>query len=160
MGYVVWRFIQAFLDPEHNDSKDFPNVVRRIAYGISGFIYAGIAYSAIEILTESAEDGSRTPTEWVLIVMSVPLGRLLVTAGGLMFFGVGCYYFYRAFKAEFRKRLKLHHMSDAAKIWCTIVGRSGIAARGFVYIVIGTYATSAAWEYDPDMIKCTEGDHS
>ena len=156
MGYVVWRFIQAFLDPEHNDSRDFQDIVRRIGYGISGFVYAGIAYSAIEILTESSEDGSRTPTEWALIVMRLPLGRWLVTAGGLMFFGVGCYYFYRAFKAEFRKRLKLHHMSDVAKTWATIAGRIGIAARGFVYVVIGIYAARAAWEFDPEMIKTTE----
>ena len=47
-------------------------------------------------------------------------------------------------------------MSGVAKIWATIAGRVGIAARGFVYVMIGIYAARAAWEFDPEMIKTTE----
>lgn len=156
MGYVVWRFIQAFLDPEHNDGKSFQDIVRRIGYGMSGLVYAGIAYSAIEILTDFPKEDGRTPTDWALLIMRVPLGRAAVSAVGLMFFGVGCYYFYRAFRAEFRKRFKLHQMSSVAKTWATVAGQVGIAARGVVYVVIGIYAIRAAWEFDPNMIKTTE----
>lgn len=156
-GYVVWRFIQAFLDPEHNDNKTFKDIVRRIGYGTSGLVYASIAYSAVDILTAySSDSGSRTPSDWALIVMRVPLGRIFVTAGGFLFFGIGCYYFYRSFKAEFKKRLKLHKMSNVAKTWATVAGRVGIAARGVVYVVIGVYAMKAAWGFNPEMVKTTE----
>lgn len=155
MGYVVWRFLQAFLDPEHK-GRDISDIVRRIGYACSGMVYAGIAYSAVEILTESAEREDRSAEEWVFLIMRQPLGRWLVGAAGFVFFSIGCYYFYRAVKAEFRKRFKRHRMSDAEKVWASVVGRVGIAARGVVYAVIGISAMQAAWFLDADEIKTTE----
>ena len=156
MGYVIWRFIQAFLDPEHNSSCNITDIVRRLGYACSGLVYASIAYSVIEILTEEAQEGDRTADDWALIVMNQPMGRLLVGAAGLVFFFIGCYYFYRAIKAEFRKRFKRHKMSDVEKTWASIVGRVGIAARGVVYVVIGISAIRAAWDYDAEKVRTTE----
>ncbi|MGC1305901.1 MAG: DUF1206 domain-containing protein [Phormidesmis sp.] len=155
MGYVVWRFIQAFLDPEHSGCNA-SDIVRRIGYGCSGLVYASIAYSVVEILDESSEKGGKTAQDWAFIIMSKPHGRWLVGAVGLGFCGIGCYYFYRAIKAEFRKRFKRHQMSDIEKTWASVVGRVGIAARGVVYLVIGVSAVRAAWTFDPKMIKDTE----
>ena len=155
IGYVVWRFLQAFLDPEHSGC-DASDIVRRIGYGCSGIVYASIAYSAVEILEESSESDDRSAEEWVFMIMRQPFGRWLIGAAGLVFFCIGCYYFYRAVKAAFRKRFKLHKMSAAAKRWAFIVGRVGIAARGVVYTVIGIFAMRAAWLVDADEIKTTE----
>lgn len=155
MGYVVWRFIQAFWDPEHS-GNDFSDIVRRIGYGCSGLVYASIAYSVVEILTDEPSKAEKGIEDWAYTVMTRPLGRVLVGAGGLLFFGIGCYYFYRAVKAEFRKRFKRHKMSDTAKIWASIVGRVGIAARGVVYVLVGSYAMGAAWQFEPELIKTTE----
>lgn len=168
IGYVVWRFIQAAIDPEHNNSfkdgdKDsdwsWSDILRRISYACSGIAYLAVAYSAFETLDLASEDSGsgRALEDRALMIMQQPLGRVAVGIGGLIVCGIGCYYFYRAIKAEFRKRFKRHHMSDAAKIWATIAGRVGIAARGFVYLVIGGSALRAAWEFDPSMIKTTEG---
>ena len=154
VGYVVWRFIQAFLDPEHSSTKA-ADIIRRISYGCSGLVYAGLAYSAVEILTADSSEG-KTAQEWAYTIMSKPFGRWVVGAGGLMFVGIGGYYFYRAIKAKFRKRFKQHEMSEAARTWATFAGRFGIAARGVVYAVIGAYATRAAWLFEPDMVKTTE----
>ena len=156
MGYVVWRFIQAFLDPEHRgcDSSD---IVRRIGYACSGLVYASIAYSVIEILTGTNSDGGKTAEEWAFLIFSWPFGRWIVGGSGALFFGISCYYFYRAIKAEFRKRFMLHKMSSVAKAWAIVVGQVGIAARGIVYAVIGVYAMRAAWEIDAEFIKTSEG---
>ncbi|MEL6605636.1 MAG: DUF1206 domain-containing protein [Cyanobacteria bacterium J06614_10] len=155
IGYVVWRFIQAGWDPEHRGCRA-TDIVRRIGYGSSGLMYASIAYSVVEVLTGTDSDGGKAAEEWAFAVMTVRFGRCLVGAGGLLFFGIGCYYFYRAIRAEFRKRFKLHKMSDVAKTWATVAGRVGIAARGVVYIVIGASGIQAAWAFDPDLIKTSE----
>ena len=155
MGYVVWRLIQAALDPEHN-SCEFSDILRRFSYACSGAVYAGVAFSAFKILTNKSSGGGKTAEGWAFTVMQQPLGRWLVIASGLLFSGIGCYYFYRAIKAEFRKRFRLHKMSGITKTWATVVGRIGIAARGFVYIVIGFYGMKAGWEFNPEMIKTTE----
>lgn len=156
MGYVVWRFIQAFLDPEHSSSRETSDIVRRLSYAFSGLVYASVAYSAVKILTPSEEGGGKTAQQWALDIMQKPFGRWLVGAGGLLFCGIGFYYLYRAIKAEFRKRLKLRNMSDVEKTWATAVGRIGIAARGVVYIVIGFFGVRAAWSFNSEMIKTTE----
>ncbi len=88
--------------------------------------------------------------------MKQPFGRWLLGAIGLTFFAIGCYYFYRAIKAAFRKRFKQHKMSDAEKMWASIVGRVGIASRGVVYVVIGIFTMRAAWLFDAKEIKTTE----
>jgi len=156
MGYVVWRFIQAFLDPEHSSSCGASDIVRRIGYGISGVVYASIAYSVVEILTDAPEGDEKSPEEWAFMLMTQPFGRWLLGAIGLGFFAIGCYYFYRAVKADFRRRFKRHKMSDVEKNWASIVGRVGIAARGVVYVVIGIFAVRAAWLFDANEIKTTE----
>ncbi|MEL6779613.1 MAG: DUF1206 domain-containing protein [Cyanobacteria bacterium J06597_16] len=155
MGYVVWRFIQATLDPEHSDCAP-KDVLRRISYACSGLAYAGVALSAVKILMASSEDGGKTPQSYAFSIMLQPFGRWVVGTCGLLVVGIGGYYFYRAIKAEFRKRLKRDNMSDIAKTWATLAGRVGIAARGCVYAVIGSYAMRAAWSFDPSMIKTTE----
>ena len=155
MGYVVWRFIQAAIDPEHS-GKDASDILRRFSYACSGLAYAGVAFTAVKILTASDSQGGKTIQDRAVELMQMPFGRWLVAAGGLTVFGIGCYYFYRAIKAEFRKRFKRHHMSDVAKTWASIAGRIGIAARGFVYVVIGFFGMQAAWNFDPSLIKTTE----
>lgn len=155
MGYVLWRFIQAIWDPEHSGSG-FVDIVRRVGYGCSGLVYASIAYSVVEILTDQPSLDERSLEEWTYEIMIRPTGRLLVGAVGLVFFVTGCYYFYRAIKADFRKRFKRHQMSDAEKTWASIVGRVGIAARGVIYALVGSYAVGAAWQFEPGMVKTTE----
>lgn len=155
-GYVVWRFIQAFLDPEHS-GHDAKNIARRVGYAVSGLVYASVAFSAVSILISASSGDGKTAQEWALTIMQQPFGRWLVGAGGLLAFGLGCYYFYRAITAKFRKHMKMHEMSDTAKTWATLVGRIGNAARGFVYVVISVFAMRAAWTFDPSKIKTTEG---
>ncbi|MEL6161843.1 MAG: DUF1206 domain-containing protein [Cyanobacteria bacterium J06627_32] len=158
-GYVVWRFIQAIVDPEH-DGHGAKDVARRVGYAWSGLVYAGIAFSAAGILmsstSSSGSNGGKTEQDWALMVMQQPFGRWIVGAGGVLFFGLGCYYFYRAIRAKFRKRMKLHEMSSVEQNWATLVGRTGITARGVVYVVIGISVARAALAFDPSAIKTTE----
>ena len=45
LGYVLWRFVQAFLDPENNGGG-WSNVIRRLSYLLSGIAYSSLALSA------------------------------------------------------------------------------------------------------------------
>lgn len=155
LGYVVWRFIQAFVDPGHSE-HGAADIVRRAGYACSGIAYASVAFSAVSLLVHFSSEEGKTAQSWALTVMEKPFGRWLVGAGGLFFFGMGCYYFYWAIRAEFRKQMKLHEMSTAEKAWATVAGRVGISARGIVYVVIGVFSMKAAWKFDPSEIKTPE----
>jgi len=54
-GYVLWRFIQATIDPEHTAKLNLKHVLQRVAYIISGVSYAGVADTVIEIATGPVE---------------------------------------------------------------------------------------------------------
>lgn len=89
MGYVVWRFIQAFFDPEHPKGHSTVDILRRVGYGCSGLIYASIAYTDVEILTGTLSGEGKTADEWAAVVMALPFGRWLVGSAGLLFFCIG-----------------------------------------------------------------------
>lgn len=155
LGYVTWRLLQAFLDPEHN-GNELSDIARRIGYGFSALFYASIALSSARILmsaSNSSGGGGTSAQDMAGTVMQQPFGRWLVGAAGLFVMGLACYYFYRAITAKFRKRFKLHQMSNAEKTWATWVGRIGIGARGVVYAAIGAFIVQAAVAYDADKVK-------
>ena len=47
VGYALWRLIQAFLDPDHNDSNSPKRIVQRLGYVVSALIYGTLAWEAV-----------------------------------------------------------------------------------------------------------------
>jgi len=160
IGYVIWRFVQAIQDPDHTGkSNDADDIVRRIGYGISGLIYASLAFSAVQIIvsaTQSASDGSKKQT-WTARLLAQPFGQWLVGIIGAIIIGYGFYQFYKAYKAKFRQKLKLYEMSDTEEIWATRAGRLGLAARGLVFVMIGFFAIQAGRYYDSSEVRGLDG---
>ena len=156
-GYVLWHFVQAIQDPEHS-GNDPKNIVRRIAYGMSGFIYTGLMLSVLRFIsgTEKNSNGSSTQS-WTQTLLSQPFGQWLVGTVGAITIGVGFYYFYRAIRAKFRKKLKLHQMSATREKWVTLIGRFGITARGVVFTIVGGFLIQAAHTFDASKAENSEG---
>lgn len=159
LGYVLWRFVQAFLDPEH-DSDDWSDVARRLSYLLSGIAYSSLALTALRLAlgrpSQSGQQGS-TPEIWAARLLQQPMGRWLVGTAGACVIGVAFYYFYRAIKAKFRKRLRLHDLSQTAKRNLIRLCQFGIAARGLVFSIIGGYLIKAAIAADANEVRSTEG---
>jgi len=157
LGYVLWRFVQAIIDPE-NKGTDAKGIGQRIGYGISGLIYAGLAFSAVKIILGSGGGGSNNSTQdgtaWLL---SQPFGQWLVGTVGAIIIGMGFYHFYRAYSAKFRNQLKLHQMSNTEQTWATRLGRFGLAARGVVFILIGFFLIQAGRFSNPNRVQGLSG---
>ena len=158
IGYVVWRFVQAIQDPDHR-GHDADDIVRRIGYGISGLIYASLAFTAIQLIlnaNQSASGGSTKQT-WTARLLAQPFGQWLVGVIGAIIIGYGFYQFYKAYKAKFRQKMKLHEMSSTEETWATRAGRLGLAARGVVFVIIGFFVIQAARQYDTSEVKGLDG---
>lgn len=150
VGYVLWRFVQAFLDPE-NKGTDSKGILQRIGDGFSGLIYAGIALSAVQIILGSGgSSNSNSTRDWTARLLAQPFGQWLVGTIGAITIGMGFYEFYQAYKAKFRNQLKLNQMSNKEQTWATRLGRFGLAARGIVFIAIGFFFIQAARQQDPN----------
>ncbi|KST69560.1 DUF1206 domain-containing protein [Mastigocoleus testarum] len=157
IGYALWRFVQAVLDPEHkgrNSNSDIKRIIQRVGYGFSAIAYTGLAFTALQLVLGSGGGGNKNSTQdWTAKVLSQPFGQWLVGIGGVLVIGLGLSYIYRAYKAKFRRRFKLAQMSYSERKWLVRIGRFGIAARGTVFVIIGIFLIQAALKSDASEAK-------
>jgi Domain of Unknown Function (DUF1206) len=148
LGYALWRGIQAIADPD-GEGTDLKAVGKRIGYGVSALVYAALAFSAVGLILGSASEGGGTPDDWTALLLSWPLGQVLVASVGTVVVGLGLRELYQAYKARFLEYLKIEEMGEKVRKWSKRWGRLGITARGIVFGVVGTFLIRAALEYDP-----------
>jgi hypothetical protein len=148
LGYALWRGVQAIADPD-GEGTEVKALGKRIGYGVSALVYAALTFSAVELILGSASQGGGTPDDWTALLLSWPLGRVLVAGVGIAVACVGLRELYQAYKARFLKYLKLDEMGEKVRTWTERWGRLGIVARGIVFGVVGTFLIRAALEYDP-----------
>jgi hypothetical protein len=147
-GYALWRSVQAIADPDR-EGTDVKALGRRVGYGASALIYAGLAFSAVGLVFGLASREGGTPDDWTALLLSWPLGQVLVVGVGIAVIGVGLRELNQAYKARFLEYLKLDEMGGRVRKWTERWGRLGVAARGIVFGVVGTFLIRAALEYDP-----------
>lgn len=155
LGYAIWRFVEAALDPEDKGSGA-GGIARRLGYAVSGVIHAALALYAAQLVFGSgggsSGGGSGTDSRTAML-MQQPFGRWLVGLVGLGIVGYGLYELYRAWTLDFGKRLKTSEMSSTTREWTTRAGRAGLAARGVVFGIIGIFLVQAALQYDPQQAR-------
>lgn len=148
IGYMVWRFLEAFLNPEHD------GMFGRLGSFISGVIYASLAFTAAKLVLGSGGNTSGNATQdWTARFLAQPFGQWLVGIAGALIIGMGFYEIYKAYKAKFREDLNWQQMAQNERSWATRLGRLGYAARGVVFIVIGFFLIQAARFSNPNEAK-------
>lgn len=150
VGYAVWRLMQATLDTDQHGS-DAKGWVARAGILGAGVIYAVLALSAANLVlgrggTQNGDQAAQDQTAWL---MSLPFGRWLVAAAGLVVMGVGLAQFVRAFNGSFQKRLRTDRMGSAERVWVERVARGGLTARGVVFGIIGVFLVTAGLRAEP-----------
>ena len=158
IGYVVWRFVSAIFDPEH-DEEGIKNILRRLSYAISGIVYGSLAFAAFRIVfSGSSSSGSDdSSSQQTATLLSQPFGRWLVglVAAGAVAYGFFC--IYQGVKIKFRKQLKLAEMSQTEQTWAVRIGRFGLICKGIVSVIIGYFFAQAARSSDASEAKTTAG---
>lgn len=147
LGYALWRFVEATVDPNNNGS-DAQGIVQRIGYAIRGVLYVGLALAAFRIVSGNGGENGNATEDWTARVLAWPLGTWLVGLTGLVVIGSGLYEIYRAYSEEFQEELKMGEMSHTEQEWITRLGKVGLTARGIVFALIGLFLVQAAMQYD------------
>jgi hypothetical protein len=154
IGFVLLRFVQAFLDSERKGS-DAKGMAIRGAYLISALVYAGLALSALR-LAIGADDGQGDILQrWAAWVFGLPFGRWLIGAAGLVLIGFGLWQLYQAYSVEFSEHLRWGEMNATERTWTRHLGRVGLVARGIVFGLIGGFAVQAALAFDAGKVRET-----
>lgn len=153
LGYMLWRIVQALLDPEH-EGGDAKGIATRAAYLISGVLYAALAIEAFRLGLGSSSGGSGGSSgggadHWTAMAMQQPLGRWAVGLVGLGLIAFALYEFRKAVTADIDDRLDLSELGATGRSWVVRIGRAGLAARGVVFVLIGWFLIRAAVQQNP-----------
>lgn len=154
-GFVLWRVVQAAMDPEHRGGGAKRAMVR-VGHAISAAMYAALTLEAVRMLRGSGGQGGGTE-HWTAVVMEKPFGRIAVGLVGLGIAAYGIYQLVHAFQSDLDKRLNLEGSAVATRRRVVAVGRAGTAARGVVFCIIGWLVLKSALQYDPAEAKGLQG---
>ncbi|PZV20709.1 MAG: hypothetical protein DCF21_04140 [Leptolyngbya sp.] len=149
MGYVLWRFVQASLDPGHRGSLSSRRVLQRCGYAVSGFTYLGLGYTAGKLALGLAVDLDDTIDDVATVLFERTVGPLVLATLGCCIVAIGLTYIYGAVSESyinpFRKELY-----SLAKRWVIIFAKIGLTARGIGFVLIGAYLIKAAYLVDDE----------
>lgn len=151
-GHVLWRLVQALLDPE-KEAKGLKGALRRGGYLISAALYTGVALEAVRLLTGAGGvgngSGDQEARHWTALAMGQPVGRWLVAAAGAGVIAFAVYEIYRGLRSDLGKRMNLSRLGSAGARTVVRFGRLGLVARGLVFVTMGWFLVQAALQYDP-----------
>lgn len=142
-GYVLRRLIQAILAPGKSNPWSFKCICQRIGYIMSALSYAGVAYSALNIIFELGEYDD-TIEDLAYQLLEQPLGEWLILLGGIAVITIGLGYVYGAYTGSYISDFQKNNIHHKLEKWATYVGKLGVASRGIAFVVTGIFLVEAA----------------
>jgi hypothetical protein len=158
-GYALWRFAEAFLDPENKGRNPKGLIQRGVMLG-SGIIYSGLFLAAVHAFTSGTADlgdSSEGGRQIAASVLDKPFGRWLVALAGVAVIIGGVTQFVRAWRKSFEKKLLTGKMSAEERRLALRTGQLGLAARGVVFVITGLFLIQAAVRYDASQVQGLRG---
>lgn len=158
IGYVVWRFVQAFRDPE-NEGDDKKGIAKRVGYGASGLLYAFLAFEAIKMLMNSGSSGGGGGgnKQIVSMLLEQPFGQVLVGIAAAALAAKAIYSIYKAVTGKFMEDINVGQLDHKIKEIIKKTGTAGHLARGVVVGIVSFFFVKAAIQANASQAGGTEG---
>ena len=153
--FVVWRLMEALLDPEHH-GRDLRGLALRGVYLCSAFTYGALTWKCLRVLFQHTADSDDSRAQQAAaLAMSEPLGRWLVLIAGAVIVIVALVWIARSIMLDVNKRLG--RADEELSPWLAALGRVGHLARGLVLAVVGGFFVYAAWIFQPRQARSMSG---
>lgn len=156
--YSMWRFAEAVFDTDEH-GRSLKGLVVRAGLLVSCILHLLLALVMFDIVftlgifigDASGANGSGT---WVGWLMSQPAGRWAVAVVGITVLGAGVMHLVKGYRKMYDRFLKIP--ADKQR-WTDPVCRTGLYARGIVFLIIGYLLILSAWRVNPDETQGLEG---
>ena len=155
IGYVLWRMVQAFIDPENVGDEDWGWVTRAM-YAVSGIAYAFLAIQAVQMVLGGGGGGGGSETQTLTAkLLAQPFGPWLVGAVGVAIGVRGIMQAKKAWNEDFFE--KIRHSGEISRETVRKIGKVGLTARGIVFMMIAGFLVWAAIEHNAHRARGLEG---
>lgn len=161
MGYGLWGFIRAFMDPLHkgNDAK---GVLTRIGYVVSGISYvllAAATYGLISGGSTAASGGAQTAQaqRTAGAILAQPWVAPAIAGVAVIIMAVGVIQIVAGLQRRFDEQRIPNSLPAGQKRLMDRIGQFGLAARGVVFALIGVFLFSAASAHDASRAQGIDG---
>ena len=144
MAHVLWRLVQAALDPEHAEGGA-KRWAMRVFYAISAAAYGSLAVTAWQLSRGDRGGEGEGHEVWIAKLLSQPFGTFLVMAAGIGVMAYGLHHLVKAAKGDVNRRMQASDGTTQRGL--QVVGRVGTAARGLVLLPIGWFVFNAGRHY-------------
>lgn len=157
-GYALWCFVRAIVDPE-NDGSDAKGLAKRAFQFGKGVVHVALVVAVVGMIRGTGGGGDQESgvEQWTATLISFPLGIWLVGAAGVGVIAYGARQLYKAWTTDLDDQLALGQMGPTAHRWTLRFSRFGMAARGVVFGIMGTFLVIAAFRSDPSEAKGVGG---
>jgi hypothetical protein len=146
-AYGLWRFVQAFLDRDH-EGNDIKGLGKRATFAGRGLIYFALFLSTMSVLLGEGGGSGNEEDRATAGVLDAPAGRWFVIAVGVAIGGVALYNGYRAVTRKFEEKLRMHELGTGTRRTVAVVGVLGHLARFVVFGIVSWFLIKAALEFD------------
>lgn len=142
LGYGIWRLSEAVVDTEGHGT-DAAGIAARVGGAASAAIHLGLAMTALTLALGSGDQrsGSGSTEQGAATALSLPGGQLGLTIVGALLILTGLLQLMKAARADFLRHLD---QQAARQTWVMWTGRTGYAARGVVFAIMGFFLLQAA----------------
>ena len=148
VSYALWGVIRAVLDPFHKGT-DTEGLLSRGGYLISAVTYASFVVPTYRLIQGGRSSSGGGQTQLVAQIMSMPMGRYIVGAIGLVAIGAGLYQAYTGISSKFEEQFKPYALNAEQYKLAIQIGRFGTIARGIVFALVGFFFFLAAYNSNP-----------
>jgi hypothetical protein len=155
IGYALWRFVQAFLDPE-GLGRDAKGMAKRGAMLASGLVYGGLALTAFRLIAgsgDAAGSGQGGDQALTASMLDKPFGRWLVALAGIAVIASALHQIWSAYTKRFERKLNTAEMNEQERRMALRTGQLGLSARGIAFLITGWFLIQAALKYDPSQAR-------
>ncbi|HQV27786.1 MAG TPA: DUF1206 domain-containing protein [Thermoflexales bacterium] len=161
VGYSLWGFIRAILDPLHKGNGP-RGALARIGYALSGVSYVLLVVATYGLITggaAAASSGAQTAqaqkTAATLLAQSG--GAYAVAGVAILITAVGIIQIIAGVRRKFDEQKAPNSLPSGQKRWMVWVSQFGFAARGAVFALIGVFLFSAAYTHDASKAQGIDG---
>ena len=143
IGYVLRRLFQTILTPGKSNPWRLTCIFQRLGYIMSGVSYAGVAYSALNLVLELGEYDD-TIEDLANQLFDRAIGEWLILLGGIAVTIIGLGYVYGAYTGSYISEFQSNDIHHKLERWATLIGKLGVAARGVAFVLTGIFLIEAA----------------